>query len=46
MLCKGGSSNGLGTRGVMLGITMATHLAEFICDSTPLPAEVDITRFS
>lgn len=38
--------NGLGTRGVMLGATMAPMLSAFILDDVPLPAEVDIHRFS
>ncbi|PID62871.1 MAG: FAD-dependent oxidoreductase [Gammaproteobacteria bacterium] len=38
--------NGLGTRGVMLGATMAKHLAALMVDGTPLPAEVDIARFA
>lgn len=37
--------NGLGTRGVMLGATMAKWLIDFIEHAKPLPAEVDIQRF-
>lgn len=38
--------NGLGTRGVMLGATMAQHLSRFIDEQVALPAEVDIVRFA
>lgn len=38
--------NGLGTRGVMLGATMAKHLADFMLDKKKLPSVVDIARFS
>lgn len=37
--------NGLGTRGVMLGASMAKHLYNFIETNTELPKPVDITRF-
>ncbi len=37
--------NGLGTRGVMLGASMATHLSQHLLDRQALPAEVDIARF-
>ncbi len=38
--------NGLGTRGVMLGATMAVWLYEHITRGTPLPSEVDCRRFN
>lgn len=37
--------NGLGTRGVMLGATMAQYLYDFIEHDQELPAEVNIKRF-
>lgn len=37
--------NGLGTRGVMLGPSMAKALFEFIEEGTPLVPEIDIKRF-
>lgn len=37
--------NGLGTRGVMLGPSMAKALFEFIEDGTPLAPEININRF-
>ncbi len=37
--------NGLGTRGVMLGATMAKHLYRFIEEDEKLPSSVDISRF-
>ncbi len=37
--------NGLGTRGVMLGATMAKHLYQFIEAGIALPPEVCISRF-
>ena len=37
--------NGLGTRGVMLAPTMAKLLLDHIENRTPLPPEVDISRF-
>lgn len=37
--------NGLGTRGVMLGATMAPLLYDFIVHRQALPPEVDIARF-
>lgn len=38
--------NGLGTRGVMLGATMAKYLTNHLLNHTPLPQEVDIKRFN
>lgn len=37
--------NGLGTRGVMLGASMAKHLCDFMEQQKPLPHVVDIRRF-
>ncbi|MDA0568823.1 MAG: FAD-binding oxidoreductase [Bacteroidetes bacterium] len=37
--------NGLGTRGVFVGPTTASHLANFIFDQTPLPQDVRPARF-
>ena len=37
--------NGLGTRGVMLGPSMAKALFEFIEDGVPLASEININRF-
>lgn len=38
--------NGLGTRGVMLGASMAKQLYARIEKNTPLPTDIDIARFS
>jgi glycine/D-amino acid oxidase-like deaminating enzyme len=38
--------NGLGTRGVMLGPSMAKALYEFVENSIPLAPEINITRFN
>jgi glycine/D-amino acid oxidase-like deaminating enzyme len=38
--------NGLGTRGVMLGPSMAKALYEFVENSIPLATEINITRFN
>lgn len=38
--------NGLGTRGVMLGASMAKRLYALIEENTPLPMDIDIARFS
>ena len=37
--------NGLDTRGVFVGPTTASHLANFIFDQTPLPEEIRSARF-
>ena len=37
--------NGMGTRGVMLGPTSAKHLTDYILSKTPIPKEIDISRF-
>jgi glycine oxidase len=37
--------NGMGTRGVLVGPTTSSHLANFIFDQTPLPSEVSTSRF-
>lgn len=37
--------NGMGTRGVLLAPTAANKLYEFMENNTPLPADLDISRF-
>lgn len=37
--------NGLGTRGVLVGPAMATHLVNWWMDGVDLPAEVQASRF-
>lgn len=37
--------NGLGTRGIMIGPTVANHLFDHLETGEPLPAEIDLNRF-
>lgn len=38
--------NGFGSRGVIIAPTVASDLLEFIEESKPLPAEIDLSRFT
>lgn len=41
-----GIFNGMGTKGFLLAPLFACHFADFLCQGTPLPPEVNLTRFA